>query len=1304
MDSGYVKLPGVWLCSIAEHTPHHRFRLQTRACWLKAFLFCDEISLSSCLSSSSEDDQARVFVWEFLGNPCQQTEFLVGKGQFEREASDKEEYLFELLRLFVTQARQHLARDTLAGLLQESADLGFDSLLISLFKKELAAASKGPVAESLAPPRLDIAEVRRMGPSEILPTSRRWSVLATARAPSPPKWRYSFDQVVDEGPDCETMAKALTLGTWRAFKRVSAEALLQAGGALIRSGFLAEYNEWSRGCSVWASHAAALGHTSFLEAVSKHLLQFRNYDTLVCIVLALQRAGRKEAAMQCLGVKGLLDPDTPDGSFSTLLTTLEKHVSDGVSFIPLVPVLLGQITTEAAEPPFVRQIPQEALPIARWIQIWKHWETLPCWIDDDCLRNVAFVVPPLNEALSIMTARDWTVLQPSEVLRLEAGALVLKEGAYNSSFYRVLEGELDVKKHGMTIGHVGVGSIFGELSVLAAQTPLCGASVIAASACVVARIDSGFIKTILREDVTEMATRFYTLVGTQMALRLRQMCEKSGNFWMSSLRSLADASEYRPRSIEGGLELQSSSSMESVSSISRSSSGTLPSVAASSPARSSSSLSSSGSIHFSPARLFRSSSKSSAPSSSLADSGRSSVEMAASPKALKISAQLDSDMRSKVGSKADEVVCIASYACAYRGRMGKMFCVSSRELHFVSRIFYVRHRLTIPLASVEDISCNDLELNVTVARNHKSYSFTNFAVPVQSVLELCLALMSQTSAAPQASRAALAATTQKASVTLLGGPHSQSSLEEALMLRGLESNDWDVLVCGSRTITFQTGDIVVQQGEVAQGLFHVAKGKLDVLVNGTSAGCIKKGDMFGELAFLPLGGIANATIVAAETAIVNLVPKYYVEYSFTRFEGLSNRFFEFVAHLVADRLRSHVGVEREAMLKWEANRGRQQRFLAAQISALEDLIEAEDRGPTRSCLTAMLSAVRLTGSCNDALKQLVQAGSLGDDAAAIALVVLARKQEWRQPILQANGLPVLERMAFKRWEGGERDAWEKGAVYSSFDPAQLVIDWKQPIGAGAFSTVYRALLNNKGVAVKEVQQNKMFDPGTFRRELCLHLLLSTNAHIIGFFGCFQLHGKYYVVTPLAELGSLSQVYARGDLSGCQTSLKIMMLLDVTKGLRWMHRHGVVHRDLKSSNVLVVDKHFKCVLGDLGISRTECDQTQVVGTLLYASPELFRVALKKQAPLSSLRMPSDIYAFGYLLYELFMEQDGFDEQAYEAAVREKERRLDQHQPPLDIPPSCPWGDLLLQCWSENEQDRPDAAEIGQSLKTLLPVFQ
>ncbi|KAL3511544.1 hypothetical protein ACH5RR_024261 [Cinchona calisaya] len=190
------------------------------------------------------------------------------------------------------------------------------------------------------------------------------------------------------------------------------------------------------------------------------------------------------------------------------------------------------------------------------------------------------------------------------------------------------------------------------------------------------------------------------------------------------------------------------------------------------------------------------------------------------------------------------------------------------------------------------------------------------------------------------------------------------------------------------------------------------------------------------------------------------------------------------------------------------------------------------------------------------------------------------------------------------------------------------------IGCGGFGLVYKATLaNGTQLAIKKLSG----DAGLMEREFKAEVeALSTAQHenLVALQGYCVHNGSRLLIYSYMENGSLDYWLHEKSDGAAQldwpTRLKIVQ--DASRGLAYMHQicePHIVHRDIKSSNILL-DEKFKAHVADFGLSRLILPYrthvtTELVGTLGYIPPEY------SQSWMATLR--GDVYSFGVVMLEL-----------------------------------------------------------------------
>ncbi|HEX4805232.1 MAG TPA: protein kinase, partial [Conexibacter sp.] len=257
----------------------------------------------------------------------------------------------------------------------------------------------------------------------------------------------------------------------------------------------------------------------------------------------------------------------------------------------------------------------------------------------------------------------------------------------------------------------------------------------------------------------------------------------------------------------------------------------------------------------------------------------------------------------------------------------------------------------------------------------------------------------------------------------------------------------------------------------------------------------------------------------------------------------------------------------------------------------------------------------------------------------------------------------------------------------------------EQLGAGAFGVVWRARDERleRDVAVKAIA-GEQANPGRATREARAAARLAHPA-IVTLYEAGAEHGTTYLVSELVRGGTLAQLLHEGALSDRDVA---EIGIALCAGLAHAHAQGVVHRDVKPSNVLVPEARGNgepaAKLTDFGVARVvgaggdALTRTgDVVGTLAYMAPE--------QAEGRAAEAPADLYATALVLYEAL---SGVNPVRAGSAVATA-RKLGATLPPLrrqrrDLPPDlCAAIDRALL---PHPKDRGTVAQLSRALSAAL----
>ncbi|KAG9046024.1 hypothetical protein FS837_005211 [Tulasnella sp. UAMH 9824] len=216
-------------------------------------------------------------------------------------------------------------------------------------------------------------------------------------------------------------------------------------------------------------------------------------------------------------------------------------------------------------------------------------------------------------------------------------------------------------------------------------------------------------------------------------------------------------------------------------------------------------------------------------------------------------------------------------------------------------------------------------------------------------------------------------------------------------------------------------------------------------------------------------------------------------------------------------------------------------------------------------------------------------------------------------------LPVL-----KETLGANADSDLPPYVTTSYEIAR-----EEKVYEGAWSTVWRGRWQNCVVAIKEVPITAEVTRQDMERQVGVWSGLR-HGNILQFFAVSSSSEVPFLVSPFMSHGNVMD-YIRANPDAKRTSL----VHDIAAGMQYLHSRNFVHGNLQGGNVLVTSSLTACLSG-FGMAKIKHDElsTSTDEAFKKRNSEVLRPWMAPERFMGKLTKPTDVWAFGMTVYEIF----------------------------------------------------------------------
>ncbi|KAG8057623.1 hypothetical protein GUJ93_ZPchr0002g24490 [Zizania palustris] len=247
------------------------------------------------------------------------------------------------------------------------------------------------------------------------------------------------------------------------------------------------------------------------------------------------------------------------------------------------------------------------------------------------------------------------------------------------------------------------------------------------------------------------------------------------------------------------------------------------------------------------------------------------------------------------------------------------------------------------------------------------------------------------------------------------------------------------------------------------------------------------------------------------------------------------------------------------------------------------------------------------------------------------------------------------------------------------------------VASGSYGDLYRGTYCSQDVAIKVLKPERI--NVDMQREFAQEVYIMRKVrhkNVVQFIGACTKPPNLCIITEFMSSGSVYD-YLHKHKGVFKLPALLGVAMDVSKGMSYLHQNNIIHRDLKTANLLM-NENGTVKVADFGVARVKVQSgvmTAETGTYRWMAPEVI-----EHKPYDH---KADVFSFGILMWELLTGKIPYEYLTpLQAAVGVVQKGL---RPTIPKNAHAKLSELLQKCWQQDPAERPDFSEILETLQRI-----